>query len=128
MGHLRGWAMAFVCVASVTASSCGGGGGAGSGNASLVHIETSTVPGATTGVAYTTTFQADFPHQPGVFMVSGGALPPGLDLDLATGDLKGYPTQTGIFHFEIAARDGPDEVQLGGQLPQGRDASFAEDR
>src|SRR5262245_45009350 len=129
MRQSRGWMMALVCAAGLMATSCGGGGGsAGSGNSSLVQISTTDVPVATTGVAYTAMFQADFPHQPGVFMVSGGALPPGLALDLETGELKGYPTQTGVFNFEIAARDGPDEVQLGGALPQGRDASFGEDR
>ncbi len=54
--------------------------------------------------------------------MTGGALPPGLALDNQTGLLTGYPRQTGVFSFRIAARDGIDL-----SLPQDRDATFAQD-
>ena len=91
-------------------------------------MTTTSIPDTATGLPYTTQFEAHFPHSPGSFLVTSGALPPGLSLDKSTGEVSGYPRQTGVFHFEIAARDGADEVPLGGGLPAGRDASFAEDR
>src|SRR5205085_2318917 len=108
---------------SVTLAACGGGGSPGGGNGSLVQLTTDSVAGGTTGIAYSQSFTADFPHAPGVFSVTGGSIPLGLSLDHTTGILSGFPRQTGVFHFEIAARDGVDL-----SIPQGRDASFAEDR
>jgi len=101
----------------------GGAGSAAAGSGNLVTLVTPSVPGATTGVSYATQFEATFVNPPGVFQVTGGALPLGLNLDIETGELAGFPRQTGAFHFEIAARDGVDR-----SLPPGRDASFAEDR
>lgn len=116
--------VALVGLASASAlTGCGGGGGnAGAGNPQLVQMLTSSVPTGTTGVPYTAQFLANFPHAPGRFLVTGGALPPGLALDNQTGLLTGYPRQTGVFTFQIAARDGTD-----GDLPPGRDANFAQD-
>jgi len=120
----------LACAMLATLASCGGGGtsAAGAGNSAIVTMVTTSVPDTQTGQPYTAQFEASFPHSPGVFQVTSGALPPGLALEKATGQLTGYARQTGVFHFEIAARDGADEVPLGGNLPAGRDASFAEDR
>jgi hypothetical protein len=112
----------------VLSSSCGGGGGGGGSSSALVQVTTAAVPAAVTGVEYQAAVEAQFPHPPGTFLVTGGALPPGLELDVQTGLIHGFPHQEGNFRVEIAARDGLDEVQLGGALPQGRDANFAEDR
>jgi hypothetical protein len=130
MRRMRVLALALsACAVVGFSTSCGGGGGSGGGgNGSLVALTTSSLPPATTGAPYAATFEATFPHPPGVFLVTGGSLPAGLSLDLQTGAVAGYPRQVGTFKFELAARDGPDEVQLGGELPQGRDASFAEAR
>src|SRR5262245_1732922 len=114
-------AAAAVLLAS-TLASCGGGGSSPAGH-ELVSLITTQVPGATTGVAYTAQMLATFPNAPGGYYVSGGQLPTGLVIDHGTGAISGYPRQTGVFHFEIAARDGIDPT-----LPPGRDASFAEDR
>jgi hypothetical protein len=80
-------------------------------------------PTAVTGEAYAHQFSADFPHEPGFFIVTGGALPTGVTLDAFTGELTGFPRQVGSFTVEIAARDGEDK-----DLPLGRDVTFAEDR
>lgn len=121
----RALGLTLVTGIGLLTAACGGGGAgpAGSGSPSTVAMITPDVPPATTGVAYGTRFQASFPHGPGTFHVVSGQLPPGLKLDVATGDLTGYPRQTGLFRFEIAARDGVDLA-----LPPGRDATFAEDR
>lgn len=110
-------------VAGAALTGCGGGGGsAGAGNTQLVQMLTTSVPSAQTGVAYTTQFEAFFPHAPGRYLVTGGALPTGLTLDTQTGLLTGYPRQVGVFTFRIAARDGTDT-----SLPPDRDANFAQD-
>ncbi len=110
--------------AAAAFSSCGGGGGSpGGGNTALVTLTTTVAADGTTGIDYSQTFQALFPHSPGIFVVTGGSIPPGLTLNQTTGELSGPPRQTGAFQFEIAARDGTD-----GNIPQGRDASFSEDR
>jgi hypothetical protein len=104
--------------------SCGGGGGSpGSGVGGLTTLLTASVPAASTGVAYVTQVDAAFPHSPGSFLITSGALPTGLSLDHFTGLISGYPRQTGVFHFEIGARDGTDLT-----LPPGRDENFSEDR
>ena len=105
-------------------SSCGGGGGGlqGAGGAQLVTLTTTDPAPATTGVAYSQVFDATFPNPPGAFLVTGGHLPAGLALDKDTGAVTGYPRQTGIFDFTLAARDGNDPT-----MPPGRDENFAQD-
>ena len=129
---IRGMAaVLFVFVGTASLAACGGGGGGGLGGAatgSLVTFTTTSVPSATTGMPYTAVVEAVFPHPPGKFKVTAGTIPPGVTFDQSTGTLSGYPNQIGTFHFEIAARDGADELTLGGLLPDGRDASFAEVR
>ena len=115
-----------LCLAAAGAAvtGCGGGGGtAAAGSGQLVALLTTSVPPATTGIAYAAKFDATFVNQGGVYQVVGGALPPGLKLNIESGDLTGYPRQTGAFHFEIGARDGVDLT-----LPPGRDENFAQDR
>lgn len=120
----RALALVVVGVVSLSAlASCGGGGGGGIATDHLVTLNTAAIPGGTTGSSYVTAFDANFIHPPGVFLLTGGSLPPGLELDTMTGELTGFPRQVGSFHFEIAARDGVDPA-----LPAGRDSSFAEAR
>src|SRR5689334_21590120 len=110
---------AFGVVAVLTRAGCGGGGGSpGSGNGSNVSLTLPALPSGTTGVAYTAQLAADVPHAPGLFYVTGGALPTGLSLDSNTGAIGGYPRQVGAFHVEVGARDGVDT-----SLPPGRDAT-----
>jgi len=118
--------MLGLCLAAAGAAvtGCGGGGAnASAGSGQLVSLVTTAVPPATTGVAYAAKFEATFVNPGGVYQVVGGALPPGLKLDIQSGELTGYPRQTGAFHFEVGARDGVDL-----SLPPGRDESFAQDR
>src|SRR5205807_10457668 len=112
----------FAVGALALLASCGSGGGASTSTTGLVTLTTPTVAPATTGVAYSQQFDATFANGPGVFLVTGGALPPGVALDFNTGVLSGYPRQEGSFHFQLAARDGIDV-----RLPAGRDENFAQD-
>src|SRR5262245_47698876 len=116
--------VATLATCAAICAGCGGSGGsAGSGNTARVTMTTDSIPNGTTGVAYTADLEGFVPHAPGVFYVTGGALPPGLALDRDTGAVTGYPRQVGSFHVEFGVRDGVDT-----SLPPGRDATFAEDR
>ena len=104
---------------------CGGGGAgnAGAGSGQLVKLITSSLPATATGALYQAQVEASFVHTPGVFLITFGSLPPGVQLDKDTGILSGYPRNVGTFRVEIAARDGIDT-----SLPPGRDENFSEDR
>ncbi|MFO0932041.1 MAG: Ig domain-containing protein [Planctomycetota bacterium] len=122
MYRYLGWGGA-VGALLLSLTGCGGGGGGIKSGAQLVEITTTNVPSGTTGVTYGATVVASFPHAPGTYSIVGGALPPGLSLDQATGELTGYPREVGRFTFVVGARDGEDK-----DLPAGRDANYAEDR
>jgi hypothetical protein len=119
----RSWCVPFACAALAGLVACGGGGSGGGGGGSSggaeVTIVTSSLAGGTTGLAYGAQIVATFPHPPGSYFVSGGTLPPGLELDGASGAISGYPRQVGTFVFDVSARDGADLT-----LPPGRDASY----
>jgi hypothetical protein len=113
-----------ILAAVLLLAGCGGGGANYSSSGKLVQIETAPqLPSGATGQPYQQGIAATFPNPPGTYSVSGGSLPLGLTLQEDTGQLSGYPRSVGTFHFEIAARDGPD-----GKLPAGRDVTYAEDR
>jgi hypothetical protein len=76
-------------------------------------IQPPTLPGGTSGVAYSQQLTADEGGDPvdATFSVGSGTLPPGLQLD-GSGLLSGTPTLGGIFTFAI---DGTDATQLVGR-------------
>src|ERR1035437_10230850 len=57
------------------------------------------------GVAYSHTFPISGGVGPYVFSVTGGALPPGLALNSATGVLSGTPTVSGVFGLQVQVLD-----------------------
>ena len=114
-------AVATAVGVSLLATACGGGGEGDFSNASLVTLNTASVPSGATGQAYATQVTADFPHPPGQFIVTAGRLPPGVELNNVTGEITGFPRQLGRFNFDISARDGLDP-----SLPIGRDSTFSE--
>ena len=64
----------------------------------LPFIAGSVVPGGLTGFAYTTQLTSS---TAGTWAVSFGALPPGLTLNPATGQITGTPTAAGTFSFAL---------------------------
>jgi len=70
-----------------------------------IAISPSTLPNGIVGIAYDQTVTASGGTAPYVYSVSSGALPGGLNLDSATGQISGTPTTEGAFNFTITATD-----------------------
>ena len=102
-------------------SGCGGAGGGAARVDTLVSIRTTSLPRAIAGVAYAGTIDASGPNPPLTWLVTGGRLPPGLDLDSSTGAITGYPRVAGRFRISVDVRDGADAAGI-------RDAAVASDR
>ena len=65
----------------------------------------SPLPGGTVGVAYAQTLAATGGTPPYTWTVNGGALPAGLTLNPATGQIGGIPTTAGSSNFSIQVTD-----------------------
>ncbi len=68
-------------------------------------ITTTSLPGATVGVPYSTTLAASGGATPYTWSVARGALPPGLRLDSASGVISGTPTAAGTSSFTAQVTD-----------------------
>ncbi|MHB0971789.1 MAG: ice-binding family protein [Thermoanaerobaculia bacterium] len=72
----------------------------------VITVAPPTLPNGEVGIAYLATVSASGGVGPYTFAVTSGALPTGLTLDGATGDITGTPTTIGTFNFTITATDG----------------------
>ena len=70
-----------------------------------LQVGTSSIPSGQVGVAYATTLLASGGTTPYSWSVSSGALPAGVTLNAATGQLGGTPTQSGTFPFVVQVKD-----------------------
>lgn len=70
-----------------------------------VVIETVELPAAHTGIAYSQTLSVAGGVAPYAWSVAGGALPPGLSLDPATGVIAGWASAGGNFAFSVRVAD-----------------------
>ena len=89
---------------SAASSSSGGGGGTSSTPAAL-SVATTALPGATVGVAYTTTLAGSGGTTPYTWSLVGGALPAGISLDSASGEISGTPTNVTTASFDVRVTD-----------------------
>jgi PKD repeat protein len=71
-------------------------------NCNAVTISPPTLVNGSTGVSYSQNLSANGGISPYSFVITAGALPAGLTLDL-NGQLSGVPTQSGIFNFTVMA-------------------------
>ena len=69
------------------------------------NIITTTLPAGTLGQAYNQTLQAIGGTGARTWTISAGALPPGLNLDGATGVISGIPTVPGTSSFTVRVQD-----------------------
>lgn len=74
-------------------------------SAPVLTITTTTLPGATVGVAYTQTLAASGGTTPYTWSVTAGALPAGLGIDPATGVISGTPTTAETANFTVTVTD-----------------------
>lgn len=95
-------------------------------SAPTITVSPSSLPGAATSTAYSQTLSASGSGAvtPFQFVRVSGALPPGLSLNAATGELSGTPTQSGSFSFRIAAVDS-SSAALNGPFNGVRDYTLA---
>ena len=68
-------------------------------------ITTTSLPGGTTGTAYSTTLQASSGTTPYTWSLSAGTLPAGLSLAASTGVISGTPTTAGTVSFTVKVTD-----------------------
>ena len=73
-------------------------------------VSTISLPGATAGVAYSTSFSASGGKAPYSWTVTSGALPTGIALQ-SSGLLSGTTTQTGQFNFTVQVSDASSPKQ-----------------
>ena len=73
--------------------------------AQLPTVTTTSLPGASTGTAYSTTLQASEGTTPYSWSITAGALPAGLSLTAPTGVISGTPTTAGTVSFTVQVRD-----------------------
>ncbi|MEA2166099.1 MAG: hypothetical protein QOK37_4226 [Thermoanaerobaculia bacterium] len=70
-----------------------------------IVLSPTTLPPGVAQQLYAQSVTASGGTAPYVYAVVGGALPPGLTINAATGLISGQPTQTGIFNVTIGATD-----------------------
>jgi hypothetical protein len=85
------------------------------GYGSLLAITTTSLPGGTTGVAYSAPVAATGGTGPYAWSLylpgTYGSLPPGLSLEAATGVISGTPTTQGSWNFTVQVSDASLPVQ-----------------
>jgi len=72
---------------------------------SPLTVTTTSLPGATVGVPYSTSLAAAGGAAPYTWSIASGSLPAGLSLDAATGVVSGVPTASGPTAFAVRATD-----------------------
>jgi hypothetical protein len=71
----------------------------------VITLSPNVLPAGAVATPYSTTISASGGTAPYAFTVIGGALPPGLTLNPATGAITGNPTVVGLYNFTVRATD-----------------------
>lgn len=84
--------------------------------AAPLSIDTSSLFDGTEGMYYSSTLQAEGGVGSDQWSVTSGALPPGLTLDPATGQITGLPTGAGTSKFDVTVSDAGGNVATSSYL------------
>ena len=79
-------------------------------NAAVLQITTATLPNATTNAPYVQTVAVSGGAAPFVYSVSAGALPTGLNLNTANGNITGTTTSAATATFDITVTDASSQT------------------
>jgi len=75
------------------------------GGCPAITLDPTTLPTVTQGAPYSETLTASGGTGPYAYEVTAGALPEGLGLDPATGEISGAPVESGTYVFDVTATD-----------------------
>lgn len=106
-------ACTLLLIGAFLTASCGflgqSAGGQGNGNQSLTL--SGTFPGGVANQAYNAVLTVSGGNAPYQFAIKSGSLPPGMNLNPATGSVSGTPTAAGSYAFLVGVTDipGPDQ-------------------
>ena len=78
-------------------------------------VTTTALPSAVAGLAYSSPLAGSGGTLPYSWSLSGGALPPGLTLNPATGAVSGTPTEIGNSSFTVQIRDSSNPARVASQ-------------
>jgi Putative Ig domain len=73
--------------------------------AAVLTITTSSLPGGTTGLAYSSSLAATGGTAPYTWSIASGVLAPGLSVGTTTGQISGSPTTAGAYNVTMQAQD-----------------------
>lgn len=74
-------------------------------------VTTNSLPAGDVGLAYSATLAISGGTPPATWSITVGALPAGLNLNAATGQISGTPTTAGTFNFTVQATDSGTPAQ-----------------
>ena len=70
-----------------------------------LYVATTSLPNATKSAIYSAFVIGSGGRQPYTWQVMSGALPPGMSLNVSTGEIRGIPTSTGVYSFTVKVTD-----------------------
>jgi len=86
-----------------------------SASAAPLQITTASLPSGQAGAAYSVVIAASGGTTPYTWSITAGALPAGLSLGPATGQISGTPTQSGTFPITVQVKDSSSPAQTASQ-------------
>lgn len=84
-----------------------------------LFVAGSVMPSGTNGWVYDQLIPAQGGKPPYSFVITAGAIPPGMALDPSSGDLRGIPTASGTYSFTVSVTDSSSPTKQSISAPMG---------